>query len=160
MRLSRSSSEVVPDVQSRPVGTAERSKRWARGSARVAGRCQRHNDHGVATVYACLGVVIMLAVLGLALQLGAATLARQRAETGADLAALAGAAKVLQGPGVVCAKVVAIATANEVAVDSCTVNGTDVLVIVRSQVNTGPISGSATGRARAGPVGPVGEATG
>ena len=111
-------------------------------------------------MYACLGVVIMLAVVGLAVQLGAATLARQRAETGADLAALAGAAKVLQGPDVVCANVVAVATANEVAVDSCTVSGTDVLVIVRSQLRAGPISGAATGRARAGPVDAVSELAG
>ena len=120
----------------------------------------RTDDAGVATVYACLGVVIMLAVLGLALQLGAAALARQRAETGADLAALAGAGKVLQGPDVACANVVRVAVVNEVTVESCSVSGPDVLVIVRTQVRAGPISGSATGRARAGPVDVVSEFTG
>lgn len=110
------------------------------------------DDRGVATVYACLGVVVLLAVTGLGLHLGAATLARQRAETGADLAALAGASKVLQGPDVVCAAVVTVAAANGVDVQSCAVRGTDVLVMVVARAGAGPFAGSAAGRARAGPV--------
>ena len=110
------------------------------------------DDRGVATVYACLGIVVLIAVTGLAVHLGAATLARQRAETGADLAALAGAAKVLQGPDAVCAAVVRVAVANGVDVQSCTVQGTDVLVSVLARAGAGPFSGSAPGRARAGPV--------
>ena len=109
-------------------------------------------DRGVATVYAALGIVVLLAVTGLAIQLGAATVARQRAETGADLAALAGAAKVLQGPDVVCAQVVRVASANGVDVQSCEVTGTDVLVLVVARAGVGPFAGTATGRARAGPV--------
>ena len=111
-------------------------------------------DSGVATVYACLGIVALLAVTGLGLHLGAATLARQRAETGADLAALAGAAKVLQGPDAVCDNVVRVATANGVGVEYCAVTGTDVLVMVTARLGAGPFAGSATGRARAGPVDP------
>lgn len=109
-------------------------------------------DEGVATVYACLGIVVLFAVTGLTVHLGAATLARQRAETGADLAALAGAAKVLQGPDVACGAVVRVAVANDVDVQTCTVSGTDVLVMVSARAGAGPFSGSATGRARAGPV--------
>jgi len=115
------------------------------------------DDRGVATVYACLGIVVLIAVTGLAVQLGAGTLARQRAETGADLAALAGAVKVLQGPDVVCAAVVRVAVANGVDVQSCSVQGTDVLVSVVARVGGGPFSGSALGRARAGPVEVIGE---
>ena len=109
-------------------------------------------DRGVATVYACLGIVVLLAITGLAAHLGAAVLARQRAETGADLAALAGAAKVLQGPDAVCASVVRVAVANGVDVDSCSVIGTDVLVTVTARAGKGPFAGTASGRARAGPV--------
>lgn len=110
------------------------------------------DDAGVATVYACLGIVVLLVVTGLGLHLGAAALARQRAETGADLAALAGAAKVLQGPDVVCAAVVRVAVANGVGVQSCSVVGTDVLVTVSASAGSGPFTGSANARARAGPV--------
>jgi len=113
-------------------------------------------ERGVATVYACLGIVVLLAVTGLAVHLGAATLARQRAETGADLAALAGAATVLQGPDAACAKVVRVAVANGVDVQSCEVTGTDVLVLVTARAGAGPFAGTATGRARAGPVEIVG----
>jgi secretion/DNA translocation related TadE-like protein len=111
-----------------------------------------HDDRGVATVYTCLGIVALLAITGLAAHLGAATLARQRAETGADLAALAGAAKVLQGPDVVCSNVVRVAVANGVQVQTCSVVGTEVLVTVTARAGTGPFGGTASGRARAGPV--------
>ena len=103
-------------------------------------------------MYACLGIVVLLAITGLGVQLGAATLARQRAETGADLAALAGAAKVLQGPDVVCANVVRVAVVNGVEVQTCSVVGTEVLVTVTARAGTGPFAGTASGRARAGPV--------
>ena len=82
------------------------------------------DDAGVATVYACLGIVVLLVVLGLGLHLGAASLARQRAETGAD----------------------------RVDVLSCSVVGTVVLVEVSARAGSGPLGGNATGRARAGPV--------
>jgi secretion/DNA translocation related TadE-like protein len=109
-------------------------------------------DKGVATVYACLGLVVLFALTGLAVHLGAAVIARQRAETGADLSALAGAAKVLQGPDAACAAVAAVAIANRVDVQSCAVTGTDVLVMVVARAGAGPFSGSASARARAGPV--------
>ena len=117
---------------------------------------RERDDRGVATVYACVGVVIMLAMLGLATQQGVAILARQRAENGADLAALAGAARLLQGPDVVCATVIRVAVMNGADVQSCSVTGRDVLVIVATQVRAGPLAGSAIGRARAGPVEPIG----
>ena len=110
------------------------------------------DDRGVATVYTCLGIVVLVAITGLAVHLGAATLARQRAETGADLAALAGAVKVLQGPDVMCASVIRVAVANGVEVQTCSVVGTDVLVTVTARAGTGPFAGNASGRARAGPV--------
>jgi len=117
-------------------------------------------DRGVATVYACLGVLLLLVVTGLAVRLGAAGLARQRAETGADLAALAGAAKVLQGPDMVCAAVVRVAIANGGSVESCSVVGTDVLVMVTVRVGTGVLAGTATAKARAGPIEMVSEVAG
>lgn len=112
----------------------------------------RMRDDGVATVYASLGIVVLLAVTGLGVHLGAVVLARQRAETGADLAALAGASKVLQGPDVTCSAVIRVAIANGVDVQSCLVFGADVLVVVTARAGSGPFGAAATGRARAGPV--------
>jgi secretion/DNA translocation related TadE-like protein len=123
----------------------------------LSGDPEQGGDHGgrekgVATVYACLGIVVLFALTGLAVHLGAAVIARQRAETGADLSALAGAAKVLQGPDRACAAVVVVAAANRVELQSCTLTGTDVLVMVVAHAGAGPFSGSASARARAGPV--------
>lgn len=111
----------------------------------------RAADRGVATVYACLGCVLLLIVTGLAAQVGAASLARQRAESAADLAALAGAARVLHGLDAACAAALDVASRNGVALRSCSVVGADVLVIVNAEIRAGLLSGAATARARAGP---------
>ena len=103
-------------------------------------------------MFMCTGAALVLAITAVAIHLGAAVLARQRAETAADLAALAGAALVLRGPDLVCAGVVRVAGANRAIVDSCVVQGTDVLVSVVARVQAGPISGTVSARARAGPV--------
>jgi secretion/DNA translocation related TadE-like protein len=133
-----------------------RLRGFARGlrqrPTRPASPAVGRDDRGVATVFVCVGAVLVMAVTALAIHLGAAVLARQRAETAADLAALAGAARVLRGPDLVCAGVVRVASANDARVDSCVVQGTDVLVSVVARVQAGPISGTVSARARAGPV--------
>ena len=103
-------------------------------------------------MFLAMGAALVIAVTALAIHLGAAVLARQRAETAADLAALAGAARVLRGPDLVCAGAIRVADANGATVDSCVVHGTDVLVSVVARVEAGPISGTVSARARAGPV--------
>lgn len=115
-------------------------------------------DAGTATVYACVCAMVLLVVTGLAVHVGAAVLTRQRAETGADLAALAGAAQMLRGAAFACATAGRVAQANGVSVTSCTADGLDLLVEVTAAVaGGGPLGGSATGRARAGPVDAVGD---
>jgi secretion/DNA translocation related TadE-like protein len=114
-------------------------------------------DRGAVTVVACVGAVILLLVTGLVVQVGAAVLARQRAETGADLAALAGAAQLLRGAGFACATAARVARQNRVDLRSCAADGPDLLVEVTAEVAGGDVfGGSATGRARAGPVETVG----
>ena len=56
------------------------------------------SDPGYATVFAAAAVGVLVLLLGLGLQVGAAVLARHRAETAADLAALAGAREAVAGP--------------------------------------------------------------
>jgi secretion/DNA translocation related TadE-like protein len=107
------------------------------------------------TVLAAVTTVLLLSVTALVVQLGAATLARQRAEIGADLAALAAAARVLRGPDHACARAVAVATANGSRLVDCKVRGVDAYVTVTAEVSAGPMSGVAVGKARAGPVRPM-----
>lgn len=112
----------------------------------------RPHDAGVATVLACVCAMALLAVTGLAAQLGAVVLARHRAEIAADLGALAGASVVLQGQRGACARAATVTAANGAAVIDCTLDGADVRLTVTVAVRLGPLEATATGRARAGPV--------
>lgn len=116
----------------------------------------RGRDRGAATVVACIGAAALLVVTGLVVHLGAAVLARQRAETGADLAALAGAAQLVRGAGIACATADLVARANGVEVTGCRTDGLDLLVDVSAEVAGGAFGGIAVGRARAGPVESIG----
>lgn len=75
--------------------------------------------------------------------IGSAVVARHRAQAAADLAALAGAARVADGPEAACSRSATIANAMAVAVADCTVDDLDVVVTVRA--------GKAQAAARAGP---------
>jgi secretion/DNA translocation related TadE-like protein len=119
----------------------------------IRGRTVR--DDGVATVVACVCAMVLLIVTGAAMQLGAALLARHRAEIAADLSALAGAAELLQGRPAACGQATTVARANGAAVATCTLDGVDLLVTVTVSARFGPLSATASGRARAGPVDPA-----
>lgn len=111
-----------------------------------------HDDDGVATVFAAIGSIVLLAFTIVAVQIGAATLARHRAESAADLGALAGATAALQGSGAACAKAAEVVRSNGIRMDSCAMDGADVLVTAVAGVRVGPLHAEATGRARAGPI--------
>lgn len=113
---------------------------------------RRGDDRGVATVLVCFLAMALIAVTVLGLQLGAAVAARHHAESAADLAALAGAAVVLDGGDTACSAARRIATANGVVVTSCATDGADVLVEVSVAVRIGPLDRAATAHSRAGPV--------
>lgn len=110
------------------------------------------DDDGVATVLACICGLALVAVTTLVIQLGAAVVARHRAESAADLGALAGAGVVLDGAAAACAEAARLVAANAASLDDCTVEGADVVVMVSVAVRVGPLRGTAAGRARAGPV--------
>jgi secretion/DNA translocation related TadE-like protein len=100
---------------------------------------------------AAVGVLVLL--LGLGLQVGAATLARHRAETAADLGALAGAREVVRGRDVACARAQAVVAGNGARLVACSVEGWAVVVVAATSCVCVPsVSGDAAGRARAGPV--------
>jgi len=108
-------------------------------------------DAGVATVLACVCVAILLVVTVAVVQVAGAVVAARRASAAADLGALAGAAVVLQGNEVACARAARVIAANRAIMSGCEVLGFDVRVQVQVTVRIGPLDAVAHGRARAGP---------
>lgn len=83
---------------------------------------------------------------------GAAVIARHRAQAAADLAALAGAADVPAGTDTACARASLLARAMGVTAVMCAVEGLDLVVTVEASIGVGPTrTGSARAVARAGP---------
>src|SRR5688572_14563749 len=118
-----------------------------------AGRPPPPHDRGSATVWAAAGVAVIMTVLVVGLHLGAAVIARHRAEAGADLAALAAAGLAVEGAEAACRRAGEVAAANGGTVNSCRLVGWDALVEVRAPIAvTLPGIDGAAGRARAGPV--------
>lgn len=111
----------------------------------------RH-DAGSATVPAAAAVGVLVLLLALGLQLGAAVLARHRAEGAADLAALAAAREVVMGVDVACDRAARLAGAQGARMTSCTATGWSVTVVVVVPCRCVPtVFSEAVGRARAGP---------
>lgn len=95
-------------------------------------------------------VVVLLSVTAGSAYLGAAVVARHRAQAAADLAALAAAADVPAGPEAACARANAVAHAMRVATAECAVDDLDVVVTIEAGLAVGRW-GKARAAARAGP---------
>lgn len=110
-------------------------------------------DRGSASVWlAGLTALIVLATM-VAMVQGSAVLARHRAATAADLAALAAAVTVPDGEVAACAAARRIAARNSGSLARCAVSGEDVEVEVTRPVVLGSLGAwVASARARAGPV--------
>ncbi len=111
-------------------------------------------ERGSATVWV-LALSGVLAVVGVAVVLlGAAAVARHRATTAADLAALAAAVRAVGGDPAACDAAAQVAAANGAALSGCSVGPDAVVeVTVGVSVDLGPIGRpTARARARAGPV--------
>jgi secretion/DNA translocation related TadE-like protein len=107
----------------------------------------------VATVWTACAIAV-LAFLGTFLfWLGAAAVVRHRAESAADLAALAAAGDVRFGAEAACARARWVTDGMDVALSGCRVASSDAFVEVRAPL-PGVLArfGSAGARARAGPV--------
>jgi len=107
------------------------------------------DDRGSASLW-LLGVALAVLLLaGTVAMAGGLLVARHRAQSAADLGALAGAVRAVQGPGVACPAAERIVRANGGQLVACEVDGLDVVITVR--VN-GPAGwGSVDASARAGP---------
>jgi len=107
-------------------------------------------DRGSASVWLlCAGLVVVAFGLTGALA-GAAATARHRAQAAADLGALAGARYAVDGEPTACARAAAIVAANGARMTGCRLDGVD--LVVTAAVPLAGV-GTASGVARAGPVG-------
>jgi secretion/DNA translocation related TadE-like protein len=102
-------------------------------------------------VLSCASVLALLGMTTTAV--ATVAVARQRAASVADLAALAAAGRALDGPAAACRRAAVIAERSAAVVVSCGLSG-DVADLVVSVRPAGPLGrlGAATGQARAGPV--------
>jgi secretion/DNA translocation related TadE-like protein len=94
-----------------------RSSRWAPRLHRVVGR--RRRDCGSATVWVLVACLLTWAMAALALSIGGALVARHRAESAADLAALAGARALADGGAEGCADAARVAAATRTLLVAC-----------------------------------------
>jgi secretion/DNA translocation related TadE-like protein len=114
-------------------------------------RGRRALEHGTATVWAAWWI-LTCAFIGAVIFLGAAIEARQHHLDGAaDLAALSAAGR-LEHAGAACATAAAIATANNVGLATCRVEGGDVVVVLTDTIALPlGVGGEIRAEARAGP---------
>jgi secretion/DNA translocation related TadE-like protein len=117
------------------------------------GCARRGREQGFATVWVLSAMAMVAFATVVSAGEGVAVIERHRAASAADAAALAAALHTIDGPAVACADAGSLAHANGAVVSRCTVAGafSEVVVTIRLP---GPLAGlgSATGRARAGPV--------
>ncbi|TSE00582.1 flp pilus-assembly TadE/G-like family protein [Skermania sp. ID1734] len=92
------------------------------------------DDAGFATVFAALAMLGLLAVTVLVVQFGAVVAARHRAQSAADLAALAAAGALVDGTADACRRATAIADRMGVHTRSCVVADWDAVVTVDTAV--------------------------
>ena len=98
-----------------------------------------------------MAVLLALTVGGVSV--GSAVIARHRAQSAADLAALAAAAHLADGSGPACMHAESLARAMHTALTQCGVENLDVIVTVDAAVALGRFGvGPARATARAGPV--------
>lgn len=111
------------------------------------------NDSGVATIWTAMAIAVLTAVAVFGCYIGAAVLARHRAEAAADLAALAAAAHAADGPDRACDRARWVADRMAVTLVTCRWQKLDALVEVQApSLAIGGWPGPSA-RARAGPTG-------
>ncbi|MCX4093624.1 Rv3654c family TadE-like protein [Nocardia sp. alder85J] len=114
-------------------------------------------EDGVASVAGCLAVVALLAVTVSIGQIGVVIVVRHRAQSAADLSALAAAGALDGGVAAGCARAGTIAGHAGFRLLECAVVDWDVTVTVESEVSLATFgSRRVRASARAGPAGPYG----
>ncbi|MFC3382813.1 Rv3654c family TadE-like protein [Couchioplanes azureus] len=131
--------------------------RACRGAASIfvsrMGAGSTRTDRGAASIFV-LAVGLVLVAGGVAgAAVGAARVGRHEARTAADLGALAGAMRAVEGRQAACARAAEIAAANGGRLTSCRLDGFDVVIEVETVVTPLPgLTTHASAAARAGPI--------
>jgi secretion/DNA translocation related TadE-like protein len=114
----------------------------------------RPDERGSGAIWTLAAVIVVLLMATVVVDVGAAVVARHRAGSAADLAALAAAERAQQGWSDGCARAARVALAAGGRLRHCVVSGAvaDVTVEVPA-AGLGHRLGTAVGRARAGPAG-------
>ncbi|MFJ7211676.1 Rv3654c family TadE-like protein [Amycolatopsis sp. NPDC098790] len=116
-------------------------------------QAEPRSDSGVATIWTAMAVAALTGVAVLGCWLATAVLARHRAETAADLGALAAASHAVEGPVRACERARWIADRMAVTLLACRWQQLDAFVEVRApSLAFGGLPGPSA-RARAGPAG-------
>ncbi|MFC7569589.1 Rv3654c family TadE-like protein [Actinomadura namibiensis] len=130
----------------------------ARGSWKRRGlwRCEGARERGAGAVWVLAFMAVVWLVGAAVVVGGGVRIARQRGEVAADLAALAGAARVGEGERSACRVAGRIANGSGGRLAVCSVRGAivEVEVVVGVRVPVGGGGLRIVSRARAGPVGP------
>ncbi|MDH6703360.1 secretion/DNA translocation related TadE-like protein [Kitasatospora sp. MAA19] len=140
------------------TGVRSAARRWAGArTVRAAAVGGRGPDTGSATVWLLALAMLGTAVFAATIAVGGVVAARHRAESAADLAALAAADRLLLDPDGGCGRASGIAAAQGAALVSCAVDRAGDAVEVVAEVAVGGLPvrlpvGPARARARAGPV--------
>lgn len=143
---------ATPARSGAPESPAEPSSRTARRRRLCLRRRRVRRDRGAATVFV-VAVGLVLVLVGVAgAAVGTARVGRHRAQAAADLGALAGAVRAIEGTEAACARASRFVAVNGGRATSCEVSGLE--IVVRTEVIVTPLPGltrRATAAARAGP---------
>jgi len=124
--------------------TGLRHTRWDRGRA--------DDDRGAATIWVLAAGLLTVLVALASSAAGAAMVARHRAQGAADLGALAGAGRAIEGEDAACQRAGDIVSANGARLVGCRLDGFDLTVTAQvSPAGVAAIAGTARASARAGP---------
>jgi secretion/DNA translocation related TadE-like protein len=98
-------------------------------------KCVGNEQGSVAILVTCV-ILALLSLTGTLAMLGQVFIQQRVIESAADLAALAGAQKLIDGEQEACANARKVALLNDTQLVACTSDPTSVLVVVRQQVQS------------------------
>ncbi|WP_328390138.1 Rv3654c family TadE-like protein [Nocardia sp. NBC_00416] len=130
-----------------------RRTRWTARAGWQARPQLPSREDGSATVTACLALAALLVSTVLIMNFGAVVVGRHRAQTAADLAALAAAGELRYGAEAGCAAAERLGRQMKARVAQCEIAGWDAVILIEEKVPMGPFGmRSMRAVARAGPV--------
>jgi secretion/DNA translocation related TadE-like protein len=144
-RCKQDSSRQEQDSSRREENVRQwrRSRWWAR----------TRRDRGAATVFVLAIGLVLVAAGGAGAAVGAARVGRHQAQLAADLGALAGAARAIEGQATACAEAARFVAANAGRMSSCEVQGLE--IVVQADVDVTGLPGPARHARAAACAGPV-----